>query len=385
MYRRFCLVNFTLESGRSSILILLSALLFSGEAVAQDSLAVDNNADKPSQFVLGVRQHYGFIIIHSRELRAFEDAYPRGTELTLNWHLMERKSWEVCNCYPRVGLLFSFFDFDNRDILGYGFNVAGFVEPFFTSHKKLKISLRPVAGLSLNTKPYDALTNPDNFSYSLPVNVYVQLSLALNYQMSKRLALTFAGNYNHVSNGGIKEPNKGVNFPTATLGLDYAFNPRAFEERLKKKYEGSRKRRYDIAISSFVKRIFANSAYFGVFGIMGSASQQIGRMSALTLGAEWIWDGSLKWRMENQLNIDKSYQRGAVLFGHEFLMGKFTFSQKIGVYFYDYTKYNDPVYQRYGINYHLSDQIYTGVHLKAHRHVADLIEIRLGWSFKGKG
>lgn len=344
------------------------------------------NADKrdSSLFVVGLRQHYGFIIIHSRELRPIKDSYPFGTELTLNWHLMDKKSWEVCNCYPRVGLLFSFFDFDNHNILGYGLNVAGFIEPFFTSYKKLNISLRPAAGLSLNTRPYDEVNNPDNFSYSLPVNVYVQLSLALNYRISERLGINMAANYNHISNGGVKEPNKGINHPTATLGLDYTLNPAPFEDRLKKKYQGIKKRRYDIAASSFVKRIFANSAYFGVFGIVGGVSQQVGRMSALTLDAEWIWDGSLKWRMENRLNSEKDYQRGAVLFGHEFLMGKFTFSQKMGVYFYDQTKIDDPVYQRYGINFHLSDGLFTGVHLKAHRHVADLIEIRLGWSWRRK-
>jgi len=341
-----------------------------------------SDSSRQSQFVVGLRQHYGFVFIHSREIRAIKDSYPWGTEITLNWHQMDKKSWEVCNCYPRVGLLFSFFDFDNRKILGYGFNIAGFVEPFFTSHKNLNISLRPAAGLSLDTRPYDKVTNPDNFSYSLPVNVYLQLNLALNYRVNERIGLNLAANYNHISNGGIKEPNKGIDYPTATLGLDYTFNPSPFEDRLKQKYQGHKKRRYDIALSSFVKRIFASPAYFGVFGISIGASQQVGRMSALTIDAEWIWDGSLKWRMENERNSDKDYQRGAVLFGHEFLMGRITFSQKVGVYFYDQTKYNDPVYQRYGVNYHLTDQLFTGINLKAHRHVADLIEIRLGWSFR---
>jgi len=348
--------------------------------VEPNQISADTN--QRSQFVLAVRQHYGFVFLHSRDLRPIKDSYPWGTELTLNWHKMDLKSWEICNCYARVGLLFSFFDFDNREILGYGFNIAGFVEPFFTSHKKLNISVRPAAGLSFDTRPYDMVNNSDNLSYSLPVNVYLQANLAFNYRLNEKIGINLAANYNHVSNGGIKEPNKGVNYPTATIGLDYTFNPSPFTDRLKQKYQGDKNRRYDVAFFSFVKRIAASPAYFGVFGISAGVSQQVGRMSAVTLDAEWIWDGSLKWRMKNQFNSDSDYQRGALLLGHVFLMGRFHFSQKLGVYLYDQTKYNDPVYERFGINYHLTKALFAGVHLKIHRHVADLIEIRLGWSFK---
>jgi len=357
-----------MDSSKRTKIIISRILFFTffsifficNSALGLEAPILNNDTNQRSQFVLGIRQHYGFVFIHSRELRPIKDSYPWGTELTLNWHKMDQKSWEVCNCYARVGLLFSFFDFDNREILGYGFNVGGFIEPFFTSHKKLNISLRPVGGFSFDTRPYDEANNPDNYSYSLPINVYLQLNLALNYRVNERIGLNLAANYNHVSNGGIKEPNKGVNYPTASIGLDYTFNPSPFADRLKEKYQGDKNRRYDVALSSFVKRIFASPAYFGVFGISAGVSQQVGRMSALTLGAEWIWDGSLKWRMENQFNSESDYQRGALLFGHEFLMGRFTFSQKVGVYLYDQTKYNDPVYQRYGVNYHLSKSLFAG-------------------------
>ena len=202
-----------------------------------------------------------------------------------------------------------------------------------------------------------------------------------NYRLSEHFGINLSANYNHISNAGIKEPNIGVNYPTASIGLDYTLNPAPFEDRLRQKYQGVKKRRYDVSLSSFAKKIMESPTYFIVVGASTGVSQQVGRMSALTLGAEWIWDGSLKWRMENELNSKNDYQRGAVLVGHEFLMGRLTFSQKLGVYVYDQTNFNDPVNQRYGINYHLTNTLFTGIHLKAHRHAADLMEFRLGWSF----
>jgi hypothetical protein len=202
-----------------------------------------------------------------------------------------------------------------------------------------------------------------------------------NYRLSEHFGINLSANYNHISNAGIKEPNIGVNYPTASIGLDYTLNPAPFEDLLRQKYQGVKKRRYDVSLSSFAKKIMESPTYFIVVGASTGVSQQVGRMSALTLGAEWIWDGSLKWRMENELNSKNDYQRGAVLVGHEFLMGRLTFSQKLGVYVYDQTNFNDPVNQRYGINYHLTNTLFTGIHLKAHRHAADLMEFRLGWSF----
>ena len=123
-----------------------------------------------------------------------------------------------------------------------------------------------------------------------------------------------------------------------------------------------------------------DAKYFTVFGISTGISQQVGRISALTVDLEWMWDHSLKWEIE-QLDKDKNYQRGGLLVGHEFLMGRFTFSQKIGPYIYDVAKYDDPVYQTYGINFHTTENVFTGIHIKAHRHIADFMSIKFGWTF----
>ena len=359
----------------------IGIILFCNSVQGCEPNSIKNDTTSQKLFVLGLRQHYGFVIIHSKDLRAIKDSYPIGTELNFNWFKMDEKSWDLCNCYPKVGFLVSFFDFDNRKILGYGYNVAGFVEAFFRAHKKTSISFRIAAGLSIETKPYDEIHNPENLSYSVPINEYSQLSLALHYQMKQKIRVNLSANYNHISNGGFKQPNKGINYPTVSLGLDYFPKPFPFKDRPKQKYRGLKQRRYDAACFYFPKKIIEHPNYFTIFGISTGVSQQIGRISAITLDAEFIWDGSVKWKMKNQFNSNKNYQQGALLLGHEFLMGRFIFNQKIGVYIYDQAKYNDPVYQRYGINFYITKQIFAGVHIKAHRHVADFIEFRLGWTF----
>ena len=308
-----------------------------------------NEDNSNSLFSFAVKQHYGFIIIHSRSIRAIKDSYPIGTEFNFNWQKIDKKSWDLCHCYPRVGVLLSFFDFDNKEILGYGFTAGGFVEPFFRTDKKFNISFRIASGLSFNTKPYDEHTNPENLSYSLPINEYSQLGLILHYRINSKIKVTASSNYNHISNGGLKQPNKGINYPTFGVGLDYTPHPISFKNREKTDFKGIKKQRYDLSIYYFPKKILASAKYFTVFGISTWISQQVGRLSALTVDLELTWDHSLKWELQ-QLLKEKNYQRGGLLFGHEFLMGRFTFSQKIGAYIYDVVKYDDPVFQKYGIS-----------------------------------
>jgi hypothetical protein len=58
-------------------------------------------------------------------------------------------------------------------------------------------------------------------------------------------------------------------------------------------------------------------------------------------------------------------------------LGKFLFSQRIGVYVFDQTPYYDQVYHRWGIDYMINRHWGIGMNLLAHRQVADFIDIRI--------
>ena len=361
-----------------AIIFAIISLCFNNNI--QANYILNNDTISNNMFSVAMHQHYGFIIIHSTEIRAIKDSYPTGTELTFNWQKMNQKSWDLCYCYPRIGVLVSFFDFDNKSILGYGYNVAGFIEPFFPINQKINISFRLASGLSFNTNPYDSIENPNNLSYSLPINEYSQLAGSIHYAVNSKLRIILSVNYNHISNGGLKQPNKGINYPTVSIGADYIPEPRPYINRIRTRYNGEKKIRYNFSSSYFPKKIIENDKYFSVVGLTTGISKQIGRINALTADLEWIWDGTLKWQVKKS-NEHKDYQRGAILIGHEFLMGRIIFSQKLGIYLYDKLKYNDSLYQKYGINLFLSENVFTGLHIKAHRHIADFMQVQIGYSF----
>ena len=67
--------------------------------------------------------------------------------------------------------------------------------------------------------------------------------------------------------------------------------------------------------------------------------------------------------------------------GHEFLLGKFLFSQQIGYYLFKKHVPSDNWYHRWGLVYRFNQKINFGINLKVHRHIADFIDFRIGYSF----
>ncbi len=330
---------------------------------------------------LGLRPHYGFVLIHSRELAPVRHSNPFGMELNLAWQKTSARAWESCNCYPRLGLAATFWDFDQPDILGYGATALFFIEPVFAPWRRASFSVRAALGLSWQSRPYHPQSNPFNLSYSTSVAFPLQLGGAVHFRLHPQWAVDLSLVYNHISNGGIREPNKGINWPTAGLGLGYYLRPPEFKNRVKKDWRqsGLPKSRLDLTFFMAFKEP-ASKLYLFSPGFEVKASRQVARINAVTLGAEWMYDNGARYKIA-QAGRDENPQKGGLAVGHEFLLGKFLFAQQIGVYLYKPYRMGDDLYQRYSILYRASGRLAAGISLKAHRHVADFIDFRAGVSF----
>ncbi|MFV8838580.1 hypothetical protein [Salinimicrobium soli] len=105
------------------------------------------------------------------------------------------------------------------------------------------------------------------------------------------------------------------------------------------------------------------------------------KLSVLTLGAEAYHDGELQEKLRRQ-DIDASPVKVGLLVGHEFLLGHFQFSQRLGVYVFDDTPYYDRIFHRWGLQYRINRHFSAGFHLLAHRHIAEFVDFRVTYSFQ---
>jgi hypothetical protein len=359
------------------LLIFLNVLCIN--IYAQEAFSGDS-ASRNYLFHAGIRAHYGFIFAHSRDVSNLAQSYPVGVELNLSRRLISRKTWDNCRCFPHAGILVSFVDYDNA-IVGRSITAAPYLEPVFRLSGGIQLAVRGGFGLSYLTNPYDPVRNPANQSYSLPVSGFLVLGTGLHLKVTEQLWLNLTGQYNHISNGGIKEPNKGVNYPTASLGFHYYPQKPVLPTYPDSGQLEKGKRDLRIEVYGASKTILPGEKQrFGIGGLHVSAGWRIGRINRLRAGVEWTADYALKENLRRAGADTRQFHRAGLMAGNEFVMGKFLFSQQMAVYVYNPSRYNTLLYQRYGLLYQFHPRWTAGVSLKAHGHVANFIDFRVGYA-----
>ena len=89
------------------------------------------------------------------------------------------------------------------------------------------------------------------------------------------------------------------------------------------------------------------------------AGRRVGRMSGLSLGTEWVYDGYAR-EILNRQGMNKSAWKGSLLLGHELLISRVRFNIHFGAYLYNPSGDIDPVYQRYSLYYRFGRHFLLG-------------------------
>jgi len=348
--------------------------------IQTNSLFGNDSIQNPVHFA--IKPQYGFILSHSSKIEHLTNTNPFGVEAEIAWLHNKEKNFQQCNCFSKTGVSFLYINYANPDIVGSSYNLIGFAEPFLVRRKTFLLSLKMGVGVTYLDKIYDENDNPTNLFFSTHFAFITHIDLNAYFKLNDRFSLVAYAKYNHISNGGTKSPNYGMNFPTVGLGLNYtcsgAFN---FPKYEKNKYEPS----WFYELSSFgtIKTIEKDSLNSEdsklIFGLYGIAGRTISKLNGLSLGIEYINDGAAKEKIERQqLGLD--HQQVSFLVGHHLLFGQFDFSQHWGTYIYAPYKIRN-FYQRYTISYRFAKNFKIGATLKVHGDWADNFNLLIGYSF----
>ncbi|MFC2123431.1 acyloxyacyl hydrolase [Bacteroidota bacterium] len=338
-----------------------------------------------SAYYIGFKLHKGFIIPHHKDLKPISSSYPWGLQFEASRMVNSYESWSNCDCYSRIGLSFIYFDYMNPDVLGHSYNLVFFGEPYISFKKKLKISLRGGIGITYLDQVYDEITNPENVFYSFPLSFLLALDIIINYQLSDKINLNTALNYNHISNAGASIPNKGINFPTFSLGADYIINPFNMDPKLKSNLLRSHGVIKYARLFGSLRVVPEDGEYKKsnnlMTGIAAGLYGPITNINAWSAGFEFSYDGSF-----NELNKRSGYEYApfvlSLLAGHAFVFGNISITQQMAWYTWRPFPANDHTFfQRYGLFYQIGEIFNIGGTLKAHGHVAEHMDVRFGVLF----
>ncbi len=339
--------------------------------------------DKENSFFIGAQAHYGFIIQHTSKVEPVSHTKPFGAELNFNWLHTSYERWKVFHTYNISGIQLAYYNYQNPDIVGSSYVLSAFSEPVIKRGNRYIFSIRGGGGISYQTKIYNYFTDTLNVFFSTRISFPLFLSARLKYRLSDDILLTLSANYNHISNGAMRLPNMGINFPTASAGLE--FFPEGFPE-LNHKYKHEQnmtaKSRYIMlqGITGY-KVVYGEPAWS--WGLSSRFTWQLKTFYALNSGVELILDKGVKKMIEIE-DRDLDFKRLALTAGQDFFLGRIVFSQHLGIYLYCPYKAKAPVYQKYELSYRIAHDLLAGVYLKAHTSDAELFGFSTSYILKLK-
>lgn len=353
---------------------------------AHDSLMISEfTIPDQDQLFVGFSYTTGNMIPHAKEVLNVMGKNPKAYELLLLWHLNNKKVWDDCNCYPRLGLYFGYYDYEYEEILGHGYSGGINFEYFFGLPNKYNFFIQSKAGLSYLTKPHDEINNPLNMSYSTHLNYLLSVGGGMNIRIADPVTLKFDLSMNHKSNAALTEPNGGINYTAFSVAALYALNDGYFYER--NHYDpylnGERKTRWDLTYSYGISAMpYPQKGQVPMYGISFSRSMQVLRFTAITLGFEFEHNGRAVeiTKRKNPAEFVNPL-RVSGLSGVDFLMGSAIFSVQVGGYLSRPFKEKDDFYQRWGLMYKVIDHVYLGINFKSYRNYADHLSLRMAYSF----
>lgn len=325
---------------------------------------------------------YGFIIPHSIEVQNTAGSFPRGFSFQFNKVDTSYIIYKQCNCHVQHSASLSFFDYHNY-ILGHSIGINYVFTPLFRIHSRYYIPVKGILGLVYQNNPYHPVRNPTNMSYSSFISFQVGLGSGLYTEVNERWFLGVYGYFLHTSNGGLRDPNKGINWPSFSIEIGRKIHSYIIPSHALTQKEGTKKITMLTLGAFYSSRIIqkGDKKRYSLGGLNIEYLRKTSLVNGWIFGIEGYEDYSLKEMYRRIGDTESRSMRAGLYGGHSFWLGRFIFSQMIGIYgLYPY-KYFDLVYHRWSLIYLINKKWIMGFSLKAHRHIANFADVRVAYNF----
>lgn len=360
-------------SYRMTIKYLLLFLFVCSSAISQENWSTS------------LHYHQGAIVPHSKNISHLITTEPTGFLFSINHRTTGNKSWQHEYRFPDVG--FSFHtQFNHNKTLGDLYGAYGHYNFYFLNRK---LQLRVAQGVAYATNPYNKETNFRNVAYGskwMPSTYFM-----LSYDQPRiwhNIGLNAGISFMHHSNATIKSPNTSTNTLSLNLGLLYHFSDEDLVTKSSSYTDYPQKMRYNLLFRTGVNE----SHIIGMgqkpfYHIAAIAEKPLNNHGSVQLGTEFFLSNSLKELIpflatsfpEEEMNKDTDWKRIGLFVGYEWYLNKLTAEGNIGYYIHDEYKKNGSLYQRLGLRYYVTPNVFGIMSLKTHFAKAEAFEVGVGY------
>ncbi|AMQ56859.1 acyloxyacyl hydrolase [Algoriphagus sanaruensis] len=310
----------------------------------------------------------------------------KALDFRLGWKKINTDTYSYLYRNPRFGLGLN-FTIPYFEEIGQPYAIYGFMDvPFSRVNlpKRFQTGYFSQFGVGFNVNPYNPNKNPVNQYLGSKINAFVHLGFWAKYPISPSVDFQASLGLKHLSNGASKKPNAGINLVPFSVGVKYRLGSQS-----------------EIQSDKFEIPEFKPSSHWNFALYSGMKNYELGAPVYFRggLGVNYLIQPSYKYRVG--LGMDLFYAQGLYsrfpdlksTFKNQTSLGlvaswEWQLTENLyvpigfGAYLYR-QEHNQEVtwyYERIGLRYRFSNQLFLGLQIKAHRASADFFEFTLGYT-----
>lgn len=329
---------------------------------------------------LSITPEFGYLLAHRITMGHLIKEHAYAVNLNSVIYTNGKKKWHHDFLYPEFNFGITYASLGNNEILGKAFGLGGGIYlPFFRKNQwSLGTHLNAV--LAVVTKPYDVETNPKNNAIGSYVNGLFKIGLRVEKRINQH-AFGLNIGITHLSNGAIRLPNLGLNFPLLGLHYTYYFAPvntleTPTDERVGQPLKSWQFFTQIIGSSNQIYPTGGNN--YGVVAVSNYFHYKIERKFTVEGGIDVSYSQSLIKQVEGEWDRAKNLRVG-IYAGYVLPIHRFEFYVGMGGYAYDRLNANGRWFHKFGTRFQIYDFIWANISIKSHWFKADYFEYGLSF------
>jgi hypothetical protein len=347
---------------------------------------------------VGVEGTYYFsrIVPHTKRFKPDVTEFTHCAEIAFFVQTLGKREWSRKMKFPEIGGAIHISRFGNNEIFGNAIGAMATAKFWMVRSERVDAYFRLGAGAAYITKRYNANDNAINNVIGSHLNSMIHLKLGIDIRLLKNLALSLSGGLSHQSNGGMQQPNLGINALFAGVGIrywignkPYLYSREGWTKKLFRPNEfifksavgftelgGIGGPKYPVYSNTFAYARYTSIINKVWIGTTLEYNQAMHDFMAI------IGDGTAKDRVKNSFNL-------SFFVADEVLIGRVGAFFAIGAYARKMKFDIAPIYAKLGANYYFVDlgknktiRPFIGASLKTHYFTAQYFEFGGGIAFR---
>lgn len=330
--------------------------------------------------------HQAIIIPHHQEMWRLTDGFFPSYEFSLIRQTVGKNSSMYLRNNPRIGISYRYSNFGGSRHLGAAHSVMPFINLELLRTSRMLFDFRVALGVGYLTHKHHRTHNYKNRAISSHLNASVNFQLQAKWPLSDVTDFTAGLSMLHLSNGTTKTPNYGLNIPGVFAGFYFKMNrePINFLEP-DTLILNKGKTNFRLFAAAGLKEVIDHlEEKFRVYTGEMAVTHYYNNTNRFLVGVDITWDESSIPALESQGDTTrnaKELSKIGIVAGHEWVFSKLTMTFSLGHYLHNENRADKSLYNKIGLSYFLTRNIYTGITLKSHYAKADFLVIGAGLNF----